>query len=318
MIRLLNKLKESFRSSLPEGYPQSYLANGARRKGIFGPSSKHYPHAFRPSEPDFRNEQDREQWHAARTSVMVHVLALIATSPWRDYLVLCGSVPMRTWVGDRARVPSDMDWMVLPIEIKSSSRKAKALFDSIVALIAANRTIGRIKIDWRRMVRDRIWTHERADGVRLVFPWRVGDLPEGILQMDFVFGEMLWESPVSTRIALSRSSPEVRLMTVTPELSLAWKLMWLESDMYPQGKNLYDATLLAEYVRLSPQLLDTVMRNGQESEQYLRYGVDPRRWLVNWDNFRQECPQVLGGRDSWMQRLTVAIAPTVQALPGPS
>ncbi|PYC74957.1 hypothetical protein C7C45_03455 [Micromonospora arborensis] len=34
-------------------------------------------------------------------------------------------------------------------------------------------------------------------------------------------------------------------------LALAWKLLWLATDRYPQGKDLYDAALLAEHTTVT-------------------------------------------------------------------
>ncbi|MFG2526860.1 hypothetical protein [Streptomyces sp. NPDC048516] len=38
-------------------------------------------------------------------------------------------------------------------------------------------------------------------------------------------------------------------------LSLAWKVLWLVSDLHPEGKDLYDALLLAESTELPSALL---------------------------------------------------------------
>ncbi|GLW28238.1 nucleotidyl transferase AbiEii/AbiGii toxin family protein [Actinoplanes regularis] len=41
-------------------------------------------------------------------------MTLIAESPWADWLVLRGSMTMPAWVGDAARPPGDLDWIVRP------------------------------------------------------------------------------------------------------------------------------------------------------------------------------------------------------------
>jgi hypothetical protein len=43
------------------------------------------------------------------------VLGIVAAAPCGDSLVLRGSMAMRAWVGDRARAPGDLDWVVRPI-----------------------------------------------------------------------------------------------------------------------------------------------------------------------------------------------------------
>ncbi|BCY05463.1 nucleotidyl transferase AbiEii/AbiGii toxin family protein [Actinoplanes sp. L3-i22] len=50
---------------------------------------------------------------AAHRSALDHVLGLIAESSWADVLMLRGSMLMPAWVGSRARVPADLDWVVL-------------------------------------------------------------------------------------------------------------------------------------------------------------------------------------------------------------
>ncbi|MFF4319468.1 nucleotidyl transferase AbiEii/AbiGii toxin family protein [Streptomyces sp. NPDC001568] len=43
-----------------------------------------------------------------------HLLRLISESAWGDELILRGSMVMPAWVGDRARAPGDLDFVVLP------------------------------------------------------------------------------------------------------------------------------------------------------------------------------------------------------------
>ena len=56
--------------------------------------------------------------------------------------------------------------------------------------------------------------------------------------------------------------PEVPVLAASNEESLAWKLLWLFSDFYPQGKDRYDAVLLAERTALRSSLLKTVLEDG--------------------------------------------------------
>ncbi|MGW1992151.1 nucleotidyl transferase AbiEii/AbiGii toxin family protein [Embleya sp. NPDC001921] len=48
----------------------------------------------------------------ARRAVLDHLLRLIADAPWSERLVLRGSMVMPAWVGDRAREPADLDFVV--------------------------------------------------------------------------------------------------------------------------------------------------------------------------------------------------------------
>lgn len=61
-----------------------------------------------------------------------------------------------------------------------------------------------------------------------------------------MFNEHLPAAAEPTEVSLSGDGPAALVLAVTPELSLAWKVQWLITDMYPQAKDLYDAVLLAE------------------------------------------------------------------------
>ena len=82
-------------------------------------------------------------------------------------------------------------------------------------------------------------------------------MPWGATQLDFVFGERL---PVPHQMLDVGLTPErhAELQVAPKELSLAWKLLWLHSDMHPRGKDLYDAMLLAEATTLPLPLLQAV------------------------------------------------------------
>lgn len=55
---------------------------------------------------------------SAHRDVLDHVLAVVATDPVGDSLVLRGSMTMPAWVGGRARPPNDLDWVVRPIAVR--------------------------------------------------------------------------------------------------------------------------------------------------------------------------------------------------------
>ncbi len=54
-----------------------------------------------------------DPWEVAHRSALDHVLGLIAESSWADTLMLRGSMLMPAWVGTDARMPADLDWIVL-------------------------------------------------------------------------------------------------------------------------------------------------------------------------------------------------------------
>src|SRR4051812_47585851 len=84
------------------------------RPKVFEPALLHYRNAFRVGEPDFADPALAQAWRAARRRVMDHLLHIIATSEWREYLVLRGSMLIKAWFGEDARDPGDIDFTVTP------------------------------------------------------------------------------------------------------------------------------------------------------------------------------------------------------------
>jgi hypothetical protein len=118
-----------------------------------------------------------------------------------------------------------------------------------------------------------------------VFPYDHEGLT-GSVQLDFVYNEELPMKP--ERLAIG----DAWLLTASPELSLAWKILWLETDMYPQGKELYDAVLLAERTDISP----TLIWQGLDPE-LKTFDLQPSTvldWDVDWRNFLDEYPWIEG------------------------
>ena len=69
-------------------------------------------------------------------------------------------------------------------------------------------------------------------------------------------------------------------------MSLAWKLLWLHSDMHPRGKDLYDAMLLAESTSMPPGLLEAVFAVGNNSPPDVL--ADLRRNTLEWVGFEEQ------------------------------
>ena len=102
----------------------------------------------------------------------------------------------------------------------------------------------------------------------------------------------------------------VAWQAATASLSLAWKIMWLTSDMYPQGKDLYDAVLLAEFTRVDPSVVRGLLREviGERAEAFGPPSV--LAWQVDWDNFAAEYPAAAaaaGDADALRARLHEAL-----------
>lgn len=109
----------------------------------------------------------------------------------------------------------------------------------------------------------------------------------------------------------------MRLRAATPELSLAWKLVWLATDMYPQGKDLYDAVLLAERCTAPYELVHTVFRESGEyfppkapQDTPLTLEAFAEVKWADWDTFRADYPGISGSAESYAERLLTALAPT--------
>ncbi|MEQ4305748.1 nucleotidyl transferase AbiEii/AbiGii toxin family protein [Plantactinospora sp. B6F1] len=288
-------------------YPPTYRPLPAepavRQRAAFDPALKQYRHAYRAGEPTFLVAATGERWCGARHAAMNRILTAIAGTRWgAEHLVLRGSVTMAAWVGDAAREPGDLDFVVTPHTVTSDSADAGALLDDLKAAVR------RIPEDDAGLRADQItetaiWTYERADGRRLAIPFHPPEAPEGHVQLDIVFGERLPLAPE----ALMLPGVDEPVRAASAELSLAWKLLWLATDMYPQGKDLYDAVLLAEHTTVDPALVRTLMRPelGAEADTFTAETV--LGWKVDWTNFVDEYPGVGGTAQQWVNRLASAL-----------
>jgi hypothetical protein len=244
---------------------------------------------------------------------------LIHHSRWHESLILRGSLLLKAWLGTIAREPGDIDWVFRPETTTLESPIAQELFDELIQQVSESPQVGNVTIVIDRLAIDDIWTYERAQGRRIVFPWVVDGLPSGSLQMDVVFGEELFIEPIQTFIPAIAGDP-IPIWSVNPALSLAWKLLWLETDTYPQGKDLYDAVLLAEHTQLPFDLLQQVLQSSPAWQNGLarnpsfswRSGFP---WMMNpddidWNNFTLEYPWVEGKAIDWQTRLVQALVST--------
>ncbi|WKX72260.1 nucleotidyl transferase AbiEii/AbiGii toxin family protein [Streptomyces sp. XD-27] len=296
------------------------------QRPVFDPSMTHYRKAMRLGEPEFADAETSGRWYAARRRALDLVLAAVADSEWADHLVLRGSVLLRAWFGEAAREPGDLDFVVEPATWRLADDRTDRMLASIArgADLAARRGGGPVRLDSRGAAGDEIWTYDRVPGRRLVLPWRAEGLPGGTVQLDFVFNEPLPAPTVHTAIPRSDGAGDpARLRAVTPELSLAWKIMWLATDIFPEGKDLYDAVLLAESgaAGLSFDLLRAVFR-GVDDGFYDRNPVLPEDIVhslsrTEWFEFAKEYPGLAGPARSTrdapptalVDRLVTALAP---------
>ncbi|MER5410196.1 nucleotidyl transferase AbiEii/AbiGii toxin family protein [Streptomyces sp. NPDC002769] len=288
------------------------------QRPVFDPSLKHHQNAYRASDPRFGDPARGETWRAARRRALHLVLDAIAMSQWVDSLVLRGSVLMSVWFSDAAREPGDLDFVVVPHTWQIDEGRTERMLRGIAAAAQtlADARGREIRVSARGAVVEDIWTYDRVPGLRMVLPWTSPGLPRGHVQLDFVFNERLPDAP---------EPPELPGGTVvqaaTPELSLAWKLMWLINDMHAQGKDLYDAVLLAERHPLRYELLHEVFRPSGEwpyphREKILLEDVVDAVGYVEWNHFVTEYPQFRDAEREYADRLVRAVTETFKEAAG--
>jgi hypothetical protein len=271
---------------------------GVEQRFVFDPALKQFSNAYRAGEPVFADPVTGHRWHAARADATGRLLTAIGGSRWVNHLVLRGSSVMSVWVGEGARTPGDLDFVVVPQRIRSDSGDARELLDGIRAAASA---AGMRSEDTSESA---IWTYERADGRRLVIPFSTAGAPDGHVQIDVVFGEHL---PMEPEVVILPGVSEP-LLAAPAGLSLAWKLLWLATDGYPQGKDLYDAVLLAEHAEVDLGLVRRLLEPELGAEAASFSAASTLSWnYIDWDNFLAEHPSVTGTAESWLRRLALAL-----------
>ncbi|MEV5574104.1 nucleotidyl transferase AbiEii/AbiGii toxin family protein [Spirillospora sp. NPDC052269] len=255
----------------------------------------------------------------ARRCALDHVLAVIAGSEWSENLMLRGSMLLRAWYGDDAREPGDLDFVVVPDTIGFFDMPAEQILSGVEEAAAraprADAPTGApVLFDADGAYWENIWEYGEAPGARLVLLYDAGDAGDGHVQVDFAFSEYAAVEPKRTEIPRTDGGPPTTVLAATPELSLAWKLLWLTNDAPPQGKDLYDACLLAERVTLPADLLTEVYEFADESkatpvtEAALRDNLADAD--LNWDSFRLELPSTTPSPTPFKDRLLAALRPT--------
>ncbi|MGW4563044.1 nucleotidyl transferase AbiEii/AbiGii toxin family protein [Streptomyces sp. NPDC004561] len=308
----------------------------------------------------------------ARRAALDHVLRLVADAPWSASLVLRGSMVMPAWVGDAAREPADLDWVVLEDAVgtdgldpypyvdrietvqqwpeaadgaaryeiwtyeefgtagqrpvlppeglrwladEEAVETGPPYLDLLERVARRPRAAPGLVLDAEHARVDGTWTYACYDtpGVRLVVPWRADGLPPGEVRLDFARDERLPEPPVWTLVPRGDGGAPTPVRTASRDLSLAWKLLWLHTDSRDggraQGKDLYDAVLLAEKegAALPPRLLRTVFRGAAPTEADAFDPAAVVRWDVDWAAFQERHPRVPGTAAEWLRRLARAL-----------
>ncbi|MBR7836795.1 nucleotidyl transferase AbiEii/AbiGii toxin family protein [Actinospica durhamensis] len=300
------------------------LGQGVAQASVFEPALNHHRRAYRAGDPQFEDERTGRRWYAARCAAIDAILAAIARSPYADSLVLRGSVLLRAWYGQAAREPGDLDFVVVPTTWEVDEPRTAEMFEALAAAAERVGGAGGVRIVAKDAISEAIWTYDRVPGRRLLLPWEAEGLPGGSVQLDFVFNEDLLIPPEPTPIppadGIGTGGPHARgpvLLAVTPELSLAWKVMWLVTDVHPQGKDLYDAMLLAEHTTLRYEVLRDAFAHAEEYQtQRPVRRADILKLATEWEHFRAEYPEE-PENDSWyLHRLAAALAPTFGTVGG--
>ncbi|MBE1878486.1 nucleotidyl transferase AbiEii/AbiGii toxin family protein [Myceligenerans pegani] len=291
-----------------DGFPDTFMplvpSAGVRQHAVFEPALKQFTNAFKTGQPAFADPLRAEQWAQARAAVRNHVLDVIARSPWASNLVLRGSATLHAWLGDTAREPGDLDFVVTPHTTGANSPQTLEMLDGLRAALAADPGPGVRVAD---ATGEDIWTYERAEGRRLVIPYDMttgGEWPATTIQLDFAFQEPLIDDPVS--VSLTPSGPP--MLAASAELQLAWKIQWLATDMWPQGKDLYDAVRLTEVAHLRWSLLRQVLDAADDAGAAGFDAADALGLEVDWDNFLADHPWINGDQREWVERLATYLA----------
>ncbi|MEW4488142.1 nucleotidyl transferase AbiEii/AbiGii toxin family protein [Thalassoglobus sp. JC818] len=313
--------RTSSKSKIPQSTPSTLEAgianSGTSRPKYFDPALRHFVEGFRAGEPQFASPDVEKLWQTNRLKVLHHILKLISESECAEHLVLRGSVLLRTWFGEQARQPGDLDWVVTPQNWSINQQPARKLIEELVELLRGSVVDDSLHIPDTPFATDEIWTYEKAPGRRIIVPWKTSDPRlNGTIQMDFVFGEAMPSQPQFTDVIVGPFSP-IPLRTATIEQSLAWKLLWLATDCFAMGKDLYDAVLLAEHSKISADLLKRTFE-ADETLHYSHYrnftAEEIQNWSVEWDDFVKEYPTIPGTAVDWKQRLQAALKPLFQEI----
>jgi hypothetical protein len=246
------------RAEVAAGFPPVYRAvsraGGVRQEAVFDPALRQFRNAYMAGEPVFDEPELGALWRDRRRDALNLAVRAIARSACADRLVLRGGMTMQHLCGDAAREPHDIDFL-------ATVGTGREVVDEIVAAIAAiDDPVIRFGAD--AVIGD-IWTYERADGRRAVITWHADGVPSGVVQIDVVFDAAM---PLpAERFPIPGTDDTIA--SASAQLSLAWKIMWLDSDMYPRAKDLYDAVLLAERTTIDPDLVDELVAANHDPFQ---------------------------------------------------
>ncbi|MEQ9495907.1 MAG: nucleotidyl transferase AbiEii/AbiGii toxin family protein [Deltaproteobacteria bacterium] len=288
---------------LQRSHPLGYVEDPTR-PDVFDPALMHYPNGFVKGAPGSAGTDAQRAYRALQGRALEAALAAIATSSHASEYVLRGSVALARWFPDAARAPKDIDLVVASKTVTPAD--ARPWIEELCTAIHAR--LDRRGFSPSPPIVDGIWTYERAEGRRITVPWTRDDL-RGEVQVDLVFHEEIIEAPVETAFDGGRYT----LKLATPAESLAWKLLWLATDMHPQGKDVYDAILLAEHTQVPRPLLARVLANADERVEPPLEAEELGAWReleslawIDWAHFTNAYPELVGG-EGYVTQLKAAL-----------
>lgn len=243
---------------------------------------------------------------ACQSQITHHLLEVVSQSLWFEQLVLTGSHMMRSWFGERARDPGDVDWVVRPKKLRGSDYEVEQMMEEMINIVRKSPDVNGIGVVGKNIEVRHISIYGQETGKRVIFPWGSSCGMRGTVQMDFCFGTEL-NHGIRPFLMPLVSGNVLPVLAVTKQELLLWKLYWLHQDdltRKSRGKDLYDATLLAEDTYIPYSLLEKVIPElASDSDM-------PLEWEVEWDEFASRTRQVYGEAFDWQQRLWTALAPT--------
>ncbi|MFJ5231163.1 nucleotidyl transferase AbiEii/AbiGii toxin family protein [Kitasatospora sp. NPDC088391] len=144
--------------------------------------------------------------------------------------------------------------------------------------------------------------------------------PEGTVTVDFARDERMPAPPVRTAVPRGNGTGTTVVRTPSPELALAWKLLWLHADgERARAKDLYDAVLLAEHCArtLEPALLRRVLARepGHPGTLATALPAPPADW-ADLLAAHPGHPVLHGSAEQWAARLHAALAPPASPADG--
>ncbi len=282
----------------PPGYPGAYVAD-VQRPDVFDPALRHLRNAFVKGAPI---APDRAGSLAlARAALLGKVLEALSRGALRESFIVRGSTAMERWFPGWARLAQDLDLIVRDPTIPPDCDLAQRLLLSVKETVCAALAAAEVAHSAHHASVDSIWTYERAEGRRVAVPWMFRGTLD-VIQVDVVFQETVQSAPERT-VLPGAGANEGWVWFATMAESLAWKLLWLEEDTYPQGKDLYDAVLLAGLCKLPLELLRSVFSAKGSTWAHGTETSFCRRWRIDRDTFAKQYPHLAVESEGLVEKL---------------